>query len=189
MNCKKNLSVLFCKDCNSSFCKSCYDLIHTDEKALEILKNHSSPVDLVIPFDKIRALINLNNRIHYDGKFRNGFHNHNDPPNYCSLPNGEHTTILCDKKLEPNLIYEVKFKIKQGHEDNNGSFTMFGIATDNLHGKKWNGTSGWFFHSYNSHLFTEENENIKYCYNATRLQVGDEVSVIVDMKRLNQKLF
>ena len=60
---------------------------------------------------------------------------------------------------------------------------MFGIATDNLHGKKWNGSSGWFFHSYNSYLFTEENENIKYCYNATRLQVGDEVSVIVDMKR------
>ena len=182
-NCKKNLSVLLCKDCNATFCKKCHELLHKSENAFELFKTHSPPSDLIIPFETIKSLNKFNNRIHYQGKFRDGFHNPNDPPNYCSLPIGEHKTILCDNKLEPNKIYEIKFKIRQGYEDKNGSWTMFGIATDNLHGKMWSGNSGWFFNGYNSQLFTEDNENNKYCYNARRLQPGDEICIIVDMRR------
>ena len=109
-NCKKNLSVLLCKDCNATFCKKCHELLHKSENAFELFKTHSPPSDLIIPFETIKSLNKFNNRIHYQGKFRDGFHNPNDAPNYCSLPIGEHKTILCDNKLEPNKIYEIKFK-------------------------------------------------------------------------------
>ena len=52
----------------------------------------------------VLSILQLNRIIRYDGKFRNGLHNLNDPPNIVSTPNGGHTSILSDKSLKNGYI-------------------------------------------------------------------------------------
>ena len=186
--CQDNISTLFCKECNCYMCQKCWELIHNSLTSHNILKSHSPPLQLVIPIKDILSILNFNKIIKYDGKFRNGFHNVNDPPNIVSNPNGNHTTILCDKSLINGYIYEIKFKIKKGHEDGKGCWTMFGVAKDEMHGQHWNyNKSGFFYHTYN---------NLPYCngidgYNIQnfhfegfkRWQPNDIITIIIDLNR------
>ena len=112
-----NISTLFCKECNCGLCQKCWELIHNSLTSHNILKSHAYPLQVVIPIRDILSILQFNKIIKYDGKFRNGFHNPNDPQNIVSSPNGGHTSILCDKLLKNGYIYEIKFKIKKGHED------------------------------------------------------------------------
>ncbi len=66
--------------------------------------------------------IHFNKIIKYEGQFRNGFHDPNDPPKIVSHIHkiSTHITILCDKILENGFIYEIVFKNKKGHEDGKG---------------------------------------------------------------------
>ena len=82
-----------------------------------IHKYHSPPSQLVIPIKDISSIFHFNQIIKYDGKFRNGFHDPEDPPkivSHITLLSTNHTTILCDKKLENGKIYEITFRIKKG---------------------------------------------------------------------------
>ena len=183
--CKINISTLFCKECNNYLCQKCWDIIHNSSSSHNIHKSHTSPSQLVIPIKNILSL--FNKIIKYDGKFRNGFHDPNDPPKVVShiTKLNNHTTILCDKKLENGFIYEITFKIVKGHEDGKGAWTMFGVAKDELHGQNWDYNKGGFFlHSYNMYPYCE---GVKKTHFHTegfkRLQPNDIVTVIADLNR------
>ena len=188
--CHKYIATLFCKDCNSNLCSECWNNIHKSQNSYNIIKSHSPPSQLIIPVKDILSIIPFNNLtsiIKYVGKFRNGFHDPKDPPKIVShitkLEN--HTTILCDKKLENGNIYEISFKIIKGHEDGKGSWTMFGVAKDELHGQNWDyNKGGYFFHSYNIHPYYEGNyiENF-HVEGFKRLQPNDKVTIIADIIR------
>ena len=130
----------------------------------------------------------FNKIIKYDGKFRNGFHNPNDPPNIVSSRKGDHTTILCDKSLKNGYIYEIKFKIKKGHEDGKGCWTMLGVSKDELHGQHWNfNKGGFFYHSYNNLPYCDgvDGQNLTNFHSEgfKRFQTNDIVTIIVDLNR------
>ena len=104
--------------------QKCWDNIHNNDlKSHNIHKSHSSPTQLVIPIKDILTFIHFNKIIKYEGQFRNGFHDPNDPPkrvSHITILSSNHTTILCDKRLENGFIYEIPFKIIKGHEDRKG---------------------------------------------------------------------
>ncbi len=122
--CLINIATLLCKECNSILCQKCWDNIHNNDlKSHNIHKSHSSPTQLVIPIKDILSFIHFNKIIKYEGQFRNGFHDPNDPPkrvSHITILSSNHTTILCDKRLENGFIYEIYFKIKKDDEDGKG---------------------------------------------------------------------
>ncbi len=185
--CQNNISTLFCKECNCYLCQKCWDIIHNSPTSYNILKSHSPPSQLVIPIKDILSILHFNKINKYYGKFRNGFHDPNDPPKIVShIPKtSSHVTILCDKKLENGYIYEISFKIQKGHEDGNGSWTMFGVAKDELHGNDWSyNKGGYFFHSYNIHPYIEGKKIDNFHTEGfKRLQPNDIVTIIVDLNR------
>lgn len=184
-NCGIETPYLLWKECNKKFCHSCQAKIHNEKNNL----NHSAPSPLLINLEEIKFLF-LNQRkfINYSGKFRNGFHNPNDAPNYVSKPLGKHTSIICDKNLENNNIYKITFKIRKPYNDGKGSWCLIGIAEEAVHGKRWDstGTKNYFFHCYNSYLYTEKEKMINDNYllpKGRRLQANDVVCLIVDLYR------
>ena len=190
-NCKEclsNIATLLCKECNSILCQKCWDNIHNNNlKSHNIHKSHSSPIQLLIPIKDILSFIHFNKIIKYEGQFRNGFHDPNDPPKIVSHINktSSHVTILCDKRLENGFIYEIYFKIKKGHEDGKGCWTMFGVAKDDLHGQDWSyNKGGFFFHSYNIYPYCEGSQITNFHIEGfKRLQPNDRVTIIADMNR------
>ena len=102
--CQNNIATLFCKECNNNLCQHCWDIIHNNNQTSHnIHKSHSPPSQLVIPIKDISSIFHFNQIIKYDSKFRNGFHDPEDPPkivSHITLLSTGHTTILCDKKLE-----------------------------------------------------------------------------------------
>ena len=186
--CNENISTLFCKECNCYLCQKCWELIHNSLTSHNILKSHLPPLQLVIPIRDILSILQFNKIIRYDGKFRNGFHDPNDPLNIVSSPNGNHTSILCDKSLKNGYIYEIKFKIRKGHEDGKGCWTMFGVAKDELHGQHWNyNKSGFFYHSYNNKPYCDgvDGGNLTNFHSEgfKRFQPNDIVTIIADLNR------
>lgn len=183
--CKENLSTLFCRECNSNLCQKCWDIIHNSNSSHNINKSHLPPSQLVIPVKDILSIIHFNKIIKYDGKFRNGFHNPNDSPKMVSSPNGDHICVLCDKELKNGYIYEIVFKIKKGHEDGNGCWTMFGVGKDDLHGKRWDYNKiGYFYHSYNNYPYLNGDYDKNFHIEGfKRLQPNDIVTIIADMNR------
>jgi len=185
--CKFQIAILLCKECNNTLCQKCWDKIHNNINSHNIHKSHSPPTTLMIPIKNIIDIIPLNKVIKYDGKFRNGFHDPNDPPNLVShiTKMNEHTTILCDKQLLNGYIYEITFKIVKGYEDGKGAWTMFGVAKDELHGQDWNhNKGGYFFHSYNIYPYCEGRHITDFHVEGfKRLQPNDQVTVIVDLER------
>ena len=186
--CKKNISTLFCKECNNYLCQECWNIIHNSSTSHNINKSHSPPSQLLIPIKDILTFLHFNKIRKYDGRFRNGFHDPNDPPNIVSHITQQpetHTTILCDKRLENGYIYEIIFKIKKGHEDGKGSWTMFGVAKNDMHGQDWfYNKSGFFFHSYNIHPYIEgEYISNFHTEGFNRLQPNDIVTIIADLNR------
>ena len=190
--CQINIATLFCKDCKNNLCFQCWEFIHNNNQTSHnIHKSHSPPFQLVIPIKDILSFLHFNHMIKYNGKFRNGFHDPEDPPiivSHITILSTDHTTIICDKKLDNGKIYEISFKIKKGHEDGKGCWTMFGVAKDELHGQSWGyNKGGFFFHSYNllpycegiyGHTITNvHNEGFK------RFQPNDKVTIIADMCR------
>ena len=187
--CLINIATLLCKECNSILCQKCWDNIHNNElKSHNIHKSHSSPTQLVIPIKDILTFIHFNKIIKYEGQFRNGFHDPNDPPkrvSHITILSSNHTTILCDKRLENGFIYEIPFKIIKGHEDGKGCWTMFGVAKDELHGQSWGyNKGGYFFHSYNINPYCEGNQITNFKTEGfKRFQPNDKVTIIADMNR------
>ena len=186
--CQNNIATLLCKECNSYLCSKCWDSIHNSQTSHNIHKSHSPPSQLVIPIKDILSIIHFNKIIKYDGKFRNGFHDPKDLPkivSHITIQNFNHTTILCDKKLENGYIYEIRFKIIKGHEDGKGSWTMFGVAKDDLHGQSWSyNKGGFFFHSYNINPYCEGTQITNFhTEGLKRFQPNDMVTIIADMNR------
>ena len=184
-NCEKEIPSLFCKECNKKLCNICCQKIHKENNNL----NHSAPNPLLICLEEIKYLfMNQKKIIKYNGKFRNGFHNPDDKPNYVSKPLGNHICILCDKKLENNNIYKIIFKIRRSYNDGLGSWCLIGIGEEAMHGKQYaesGGIKSYFYHCYNSYLYSESkmiDENYALP-KGKRLQPNDIVCLIVDLYR------